>query len=94
MLTTEHRHVILSKTKNQCADIYIKPTGSVQVVVNDQSETMLGEFHQLEIIQSNKKNRLSCQNKWALDLSQEDATELAMIIRQAEDEFEILMKDL
>ena len=94
MLTTEHRHVILPKTQSQFADIYIKPTGSVKVVINDKSKIMLGEFHQLEIIQSNKKSRLSCQNKWELDLSQKDATELAILIKQAEEEFEILMKDL
>lgn len=94
MLTTEHKHVALPESKGHFADIYVNPIGSVQVIVDNKPKPMQGEFHQLKIIQSGSKSTLNCQNEWQLDLSQQDAKELALLLEKAEDEFEILMRDL
>ncbi|MCQ1056870.1 hypothetical protein ACQKPX_11685 [Photobacterium sp. DNB23_23_1] len=100
-MLAEHRHFILPGESKLHADVTISPVGELEVNILEQNNRLSGEFDQLYFYSEGKETELICKNQlerddvqWHLSLSSDDARELAKLIELAEEEYEILMRDL
>ncbi|PSU46925.1 hypothetical protein C9J12_17105 [Photobacterium frigidiphilum] len=100
-MLAESREFILLDSRARHANIRVIPTGVLEVSIEEGNDKMQAEFAQLLFSSSGKKTGLVCRNSvssndvnWHLELSNADARELSLLIEQAEEEFEILMRDL
>ncbi|KLV10158.1 hypothetical protein C9I92_21690 [Photobacterium ganghwense] len=97
----KHRAYVLAKKKRPKAQVTINPTGNIHIDVKDEKKALDGDFEDLSFQKNGKVTILVCQKHskqkqhcWRIELSDEDAKELTRLINEAEDEFEILMRDL
>lgn len=98
-MLAEHRQFVLPGENGRCADVYVNASGTIKVNLAHQNCTLEGDFDQLSFHVSGRKTELVCQRAsdhqaWQVNLANQDARELALLIERAEDEFEILMRDL
>ncbi|KHT62194.1 hypothetical protein RJ45_18725 [Photobacterium gaetbulicola] len=100
-MLTEHRHFTLPGESRLHADVTVSPVGELEVNILEQNSHLSGEFDQLYFYSEGKKTELVCKDqlkrddvKWHLSLASDDARELAKLIELAEEEYEILMRDL
>lgn len=100
-MLTERRQFILPGDTGFHADITVNPTGELDVNIVEKDNHLTGEFAELCFYTSGKKTELVCKDqhvpdtvRWHLLLASDDARELAKLIELAEDEYEILMRDL
>lgn len=100
-MLAEYREFILLDSRARHANIRVIPTGVLEVSIQDENDKMQAEFAQLLFSSTGEKTELVCRNSvscddvnWYLELSNADARELLQLIEQAEEEFEILMRDL
>lgn len=97
----KHRSYILAEKTHPKAYITVNPTGTLHIDVKDEKKALDGDFGDLLFKKNGKVTALFCmkhgkQKKhcWHIDLAREDAQELTRLIHEAEDEFELLMRDL
>jgi hypothetical protein len=98
-MLAEHRQFVLPEGNGGWADVYINSTGTIKVNITHQNCSFEGEFDQLSFHTSGRKTELICkrdpqQSEWHVNFANQDARELALLIERAEDEFELLMRDL
>ncbi|MCG2839136.1 hypothetical protein L6J37_20075 [Photobacterium sp. WH77] len=100
-MLAEHRQYLLPGGKGYHLDVKVIPTGFVEVEIMEEHDKFLAEFEELSFLSNGKKTELVCRDhvggecvRWQVDLASDDARELAKLIELAEDEFELLMRDL
>ena len=98
-MLAEHRLFVLPGGCGLHADVCVIPTGILEVSIMEKNDKLKAEFDQLYFHVSGRKTELVCKEneqsvRWQLNLTNNDARELALLIERAEDEYEILMRDL
>ncbi|UTV29941.1 hypothetical protein [Photobacterium atrarenae] len=100
-MLAEHRQFILPGQKELHANIKVIPTGELEVNIQEEAHQFQAEFEELYFYTAGNSTELVCREqlgsdavRWQLYLANEDARELAKLIELAEEEFEILMRDL
>lgn len=100
-MLAEHRYFTLPGDTGLHVDITVIPTGELEVNILEKDNQLKGEFEELHFYSNGKRTELVCKDqlspdcvKWHLDLSNDDARDLAKLIEMAEEEYEILMRDL
>ena len=100
-MLAEHRYFTLPGDTGLHADITVIPTGELKVNILENSDQLKGEFEELHFYSNGKRTELVCKDqlmpdsvRWHIDLSNDDAEELAKLIEVAVDEYETLMRDL
>ncbi|WP_305817147.1 hypothetical protein [Photobacterium leiognathi] len=94
----EHKHFKLPNNSSE-VDVYISPTGSIQFMIEGKEKVLEGDFHKLAFkkIKSGVdlvyKTR-SVKSSWDIILSNKDAELLSRMIDEADENFEIIMRDL
>nr|WP_086937351.1 hypothetical protein [Thaumasiovibrio occultus] len=82
------------------ANVNVIPTGIVSVEIIERQHKVDAEFDQLTFESKGGVTRLVCYSDkgkkpcWDLGMTNEDARDLAKLIETAEEELEILMRDL
>ena len=101
MLLTERRHYTLPGKKALHADVAVIPTGELEVDIKEKKDHLTAEFEELHFCCGRQQTDLVCQDqvgdhaiRWHIYLAKQDAEELEQLIENAEEEFEILMRDL
>ncbi|WP_064608351.1 hypothetical protein [Photobacterium sp. J15] len=96
-----HRQFILPGHRGLHADVTVIPTGELEVNIKEKNNSLKAEFDDLYFFSSGKATDIVCRDpvshdevRWQLHMASDDARELAKIIESAEEEFEILMRDL
>lgn len=95
----KRRAYILAKKTHPKAQVTVNPTGNLHIDVKDEKKALDGNFEDLSFKQDGKITVLFClkhdnQRYWRIELSEKDAKELIQLIHEAEDEFELIMRDL
>ncbi|MEJ2763557.1 hypothetical protein VV869_06200 [Photobacterium sp. MCCC 1A19761] len=97
----KRRAYILANKTHPKAQVTVNPTGTLHIDVKDEKKALDGDFEDLSFQKDGKITILFCQKHgqqkqhcWRVELSGEDAKDLVRLIHEAEDEFEILMRDL
>ena len=84
--------------KNHChAHIEVNPTGLLDVDITEKNEHHQTELCDISFEKLDGKTRIKgkeAQHQWQMDLDDRDATELHHLISEANEEYEILMRDL
>ncbi|KLV10308.1 MULTISPECIES: hypothetical protein [Photobacterium] len=100
-MLAEHRQYLLPEGCGLHAKVTVIPTGELEVNILEEDNHYKGEFDELYFYSAGKKTELVCKDqlkpeniRWHLCLTSDDARELAKLIELAEEEFEILMRDL
>ncbi|WP_318480173.1 hypothetical protein [Photobacterium leiognathi] len=94
----EHKHFKLPNNSSE-VDVYISPTGSIQFMIEGKEKVLEGDFHKLAFkkIESGVdlvyKSR-SVKSSWDIILSKKDAELISRMIDEADENFEIIMRDL
>lgn len=100
-MLAEHRQFILPGQRERHANVTVIPTGELEVNIQEDANQLQAEFEELYFYSADNGTELVCKEqlgsdavRWHLHLANEDARELAKLIEMAEEEFEILMRDL
>lgn len=100
-MLAEHRQYTLPGKKVLHADVTVNPTGELEVDIKEKKNHLTAEFEELHFCSGRQKTDLVCQEpvgdhaiRWHIYLANQDAEELEHLIEEAEEEFEILMRDL
>ena len=100
-MLTERRQFIVPGKAGLHVDVTVNPIGELKVNVLEKDNCFTGEFEQLVFQTKGRQTELLCKNhrasttvKWHVRLASDDARELAKLIELAEEEYEILMRDL
>ncbi|PSW20102.1 hypothetical protein C9I98_08560 [Photobacterium sanctipauli] len=100
-MLAENRLFTLPDESGLHADITVVPTGELKVTILEKNSSMQGDFNQLYFYSDGKRTELVCKDQlvpeniqWHVHLANDDARELAKLIEMAEEEYEILMRDL
>ncbi len=94
------RQYTLPGTPELHANINVIPTGMLHVEILEDRRCIDADFEQLSFKTHGRMTDLVCysgsgkKESWNLGLSSEDARDLAKLIESAEEELEILMRDL
>ncbi|AIS57936.1 MULTISPECIES: hypothetical protein [Vibrio] len=79
------------------AHIEVNPTGLLDVDIIEKNEHHQTELCDISFEKLDGKTRIKgkeAQHQWQMDLDDRDATELHHLISEANEEYEILMRDL
>ncbi|QUJ70262.1 hypothetical protein KDD30_19260 (plasmid) [Photobacterium sp. GJ3] len=100
-MLAEHRQYLLPDGNGSHLDVTVIPTGFLEVEIMEEHDKYQAEFDELLFLANGKKTELVCRDhaggecvRWQVKMASEDARELAKLIELAEDEFELLMRDL
>ncbi|MDX1302105.1 hypothetical protein [Photobacterium sp.] len=100
-MLAEYRKFTLPGKAHLHASVKVIPTGEVEVFIKEKHDELHADFDELCFYSCGKNTELICKEhagqdkvRWHIDLANEDARELAKLIESAEEEFEILMRDL
>ncbi|WBA18846.1 hypothetical protein [Salinivibrio kushneri] len=100
-MSIHSRSYTLNTTPARQAHVRVIPNGNVMVHIADEESPHLAEFDEVTFQRKGKITQLLAEHiepgkhdNWALPLNHGDANELATLIGQAQEEFEILMRDL
>lgn len=100
-MLAERRQFTLPGKKALHADITVIPTGELEVDIKEKHNHLTAEFDELQFCCGVKNTDLICKDqlgkhtvRWHIYLANNDAKELEKMIEEAEEEFEILMRDL
>ncbi|WP_087018962.1 hypothetical protein [Thaumasiovibrio subtropicus] len=94
------RHYTLPGTPELHATVNVIPTGMVHVEILENRQSIDADFEQLSFKTHGRMTDLVCYSEagkkecWNLGMNSEDARDLAKLIESAEEELEILMRDL
>ena len=101
MLLAERRQYTLPGKKVLHADVTVIPTGELKVDIKEMHSHLKAEFEELHFCCGRSKTDLVCENqvgkhavRWHIYLAKQDAEELEELIENAEEDYEILMRDL
>ncbi|MDN3612149.1 hypothetical protein ACODM8_15745 [Vibrio ostreicida] len=87
----------LKGTRHFHAHIEVNPAGLLGVDIIEKNEHHQAELCNVSFEKLEGKTRIKgkeAQDDWQMDLNDQDATELRRLIIEANEEFEILMRDL
>ena len=95
----KNRQVTLFGKTGVHANVTVIPTGKLEVSIKDTNNKLHANFDELVFSSDNSKSALKCYTDpenihWHIELSNNDARDLANMIEITEDEYEILMSDL
>jgi len=100
-MIAKHRDYLLQDTKNFHAHIQVNPIGILDVDIVEKREHHSSSFDSLAFKKVGSKTIVSgCEERgrkksqWQLTLTKRDAEELNLLIEDANEEYEILMRDL
>ncbi|PSV26858.1 hypothetical protein C9J44_14930 [Photobacterium sp. GB-27] len=97
MLVEQRDFTLLGKVQRH-AHISVIPTGKLRVNILEDNAEQEAEFSQLWFSRTGTKTLLVCRVEskvnWQLDLRNQDAKELEHLIESAQEDYEILMRDL
>ncbi|MEJ2765957.1 hypothetical protein VV869_18550 [Photobacterium sp. MCCC 1A19761] len=100
-MLAERRQFILPGQKALHANITVIPTGELEVKIQEEAHPLKADFEELYFYSAGNGTELVCKAplesdsvRWQLHLENKDARELAKLIELAEEELEILMRDL
>ncbi|MGF1681813.1 hypothetical protein [Photobacterium minamisatsumaniensis] len=94
-----HRNFLLQGNNQHHAHIHINPIGELDIDIIESEQHHSAEFDDLTFKCSGAMTTLvgvdpKVNKQWHLSLDNRDAEELNVLITQATEEFEVLMKDL
>jgi hypothetical protein len=98
-MITVHRDYILvyGKGRNH-AHIQVNPVGHLDVKIKGRKECLHCEFDDISFQETDSNTKVigheEGRRPWQLTLSNRDAAELTHLIQEANEEFEVLMRDL
>ena len=97
----KHRSYVLAGKGHHHAHLTVNPLGTLYIEIVEEDKKFKAEFEDLLFENNEKTTGLVCikhgklkHKCWHVDLSCNDAKELTMLINDARDEYEILMRDL
>ena len=99
-MLAKHRDYLLHGTQNFHAHVQVNPIGQLDVDIVEKREHHSASFESLAFKKVGSKTIVSgCdeknkKSKWQLTLAKKDAEELNLLIEEANEEYEILMRDL
>ncbi|PSV26969.1 MULTISPECIES: hypothetical protein [unclassified Photobacterium] len=94
----EHKHFKLPNNTSE-VDVFISPTGDIEVMIEGNQQVLKGDFHHLsfKIINTGVdliyKTR-SKKSSWDIILTQQDAETVSKMMNEADEYYEIIMRDL
>ncbi|CAG22222.1 hypothetical protein [Photobacterium profundum] len=97
----KHRSYTLTEQTHRHVHLSVNPTGFLSVEIDEDNSKLEAEFEDLCFEKHGITTELVCfehcrpkHGRWHLALSCGDAKELTMLIDDAKEEYEILMRDL
>ncbi|WP_159650998.1 hypothetical protein [Vibrio atypicus] len=96
-MITVHRNYQLQDANHFHAHVEINPIGQLDVDIIENKQHHQAEFEELKFEKTSKHTRLCAthgKQRWQVALDDKDAKELDRLIREANEEFETLMRDL
>ncbi|ODP97821.1 MULTISPECIES: hypothetical protein [Salinivibrio] len=100
-MSIRSRSYTLNTTPARKAHVRVVPNGNVLIQIANEKKPHLAEFDEVKFERKGKITQLVAEHvepgrreNWALPMHHDDANELASLIDQAQEELEILMRDL
>ncbi|ELV8811293.1 hypothetical protein QNE21_002073 [Vibrio vulnificus] len=96
-MITVHRDYRVSIKPERYAHVEINPVGKLDVEIKGQRQHYVVDFEQLAFSSDEQGVALVCQkaySPWKVMLATADAQELKSLVKEAQEEYEILMRDL
>lgn len=100
-MQARHRNYQLKDTKKSHAQVHVIPTGLIEIKIVGKKQCHAAEFEHLYFERAGKITNLIGKHtengkakQWQLPLADEDAKELEILIEEAAEELEILMRNL
>ena len=101
IMLAKHRNYLLKDTKKLHAHVQVIPTGLLEIEIIEKKQHHAAEFLELHFEQEGKITKLFGKNTangkptlWQVPFNHDDAKDLENLIDEANEEFEILMRDL
>lgn len=96
-MITVHREYRVSTKPEQYAHVEINPVGQLDVEMMGEQKHYVADFEHLSFSSHSHGVLIECQkvnSPWKMMLEKADAQELRHLVEDAQEEFEILMRDL
>ena len=95
---TEHKHFKLPNNNSE-VDVFISPTGDIEVMIEGNQQVLKGDFHHLSFKKMNAGVDLiykthSKKSSWDIILTPQDAEIVTKMMNEADEYYEIIMRDL